>query len=145
MEKLGTVFIDRSSLRTLPQVVATSATMLREGHTVVAFPEATTWCGHAHGRMRPALFQAAIDAPCPVVPVRIEYRTSRGERSTAAAFVGRDTVASSVRNIVAGRIKSVHVSLNMPLQPGTDNLATRHDLATRAQHAVFGTTEERIH
>ena len=37
--------IDRASLRQLPVVVDAVAARLRAGHTVVAFPEGTTWCG----------------------------------------------------------------------------------------------------
>ena len=37
--------IERASLRQLPAVVATVAARLYAGHTVVAFPEGTTWCG----------------------------------------------------------------------------------------------------
>ncbi|MDT0271147.1 lysophospholipid acyltransferase family protein, partial [Streptomyces sp. DSM 44915] len=58
--------IDRGSLRRLPSVVHTVAERLRAGHTVVAFPEGTTWCGLAYGAFRPAMFQAAIDAARPV-------------------------------------------------------------------------------
>ena len=54
--------IDRGSLRRLPAVVAAVTDRLRAGHTVVAFPEGTTWCGLAYGPFRPAMFQAAVDA-----------------------------------------------------------------------------------
>ena len=37
--------IERARLRQLPEVVATVAARLYAGHTVVAFPEGTTWCG----------------------------------------------------------------------------------------------------
>lgn len=37
--------IERASLRRLPGVVDTVAGRLRAGHTVVVFPEGTTWCG----------------------------------------------------------------------------------------------------
>jgi 1-acyl-sn-glycerol-3-phosphate acyltransferase len=37
--------IERNSLRRLPEVVAAVAARLYAGHTVVAFPEGTTWCG----------------------------------------------------------------------------------------------------
>jgi 1-acyl-sn-glycerol-3-phosphate acyltransferase len=37
--------IERARLRQLPDVVATVAARLYAGHTVVAFPEGTTWCG----------------------------------------------------------------------------------------------------
>ena len=41
--------IERASLRRLPAVVDPVARRLRAGHTVVAFPEGTTWCGRNGG------------------------------------------------------------------------------------------------
>jgi 1-acyl-sn-glycerol-3-phosphate acyltransferase len=65
----GTLFIDRYRLRALPVAVADIATALRSGHSVLAFPESTTWCGRTQGRFYPATFQAAINAGAPVRPV----------------------------------------------------------------------------
>ncbi|MCH9701635.1 MAG: 1-acyl-sn-glycerol-3-phosphate acyltransferase, partial [Actinomycetia bacterium] len=42
---MGVIPIDRARLSRLPSVVASVADRLRAGHTVVAFPEGTTWCG----------------------------------------------------------------------------------------------------
>lgn len=145
IERMGTVFIDRSRLRGLPEVVRTSAELLRDGHNLVAFPEATTWCGTAHGRFRPALFQAAIDSGAVVVPVEIEYRDARGRRTAAAAFVGRDTVGSSLWSMISGRCASVHVRLYPPLQPGVNAPGRRHDLAAVTHHVIFGDSGERTH
>src|SRR3546814_9015904 len=68
----------------LPEVVGTVAGKLRSGQTVVAFPEATTYCGLAYGRFRPAMFQAAVDAGRPVQPLRLTYHHRDGRPSTAA-------------------------------------------------------------
>ena len=46
--------IERARLRQLPEVVATVAARLYAGHTVVAFPEGTTWCGLSGARPRAA-------------------------------------------------------------------------------------------
>lgn len=77
--------IERASLRRLPGVVDTVADKLRAGHTVVAFPEGTTWCGLAGGRFYPAMFQAAIDAGRPVQPLRLRYHHRDGSVSTVPA------------------------------------------------------------
>ena len=143
--RMGTIFIDRSSLRSLPGVVAHSADTLRDGHNVVAFPEATTWCGNAHGRFRPAIFQAAINSGAPVLPVHIEYRNKRGERTTAAAFIGKDTVFSSLWNMLAGRCATIHVRLYPPLQPGVNAPGRRQDLAAVTHRLIFGDDGERDH
>ena len=124
--------IDRDSLRGLPTVVDTVASRLRAGRTVVAFPEGTTWCGRAHGRFYPAMFQAAVDAARPVQPLRLTYHHRDGSTSTLPAFVGDDTLLSSMRRLIAARriVAQVHVvSLQLP---GED----RRELAARCQAAV---------
>lgn len=99
----GTLFIDRERIRSLPGTVAAIARALRDGETVVAFPEGSTWCGREAGRFRPAVFQAALDAGAPVRPVAIRYRLAGGEPTTVPAFVGDDTLTASLRRVVAAR------------------------------------------
>lgn len=124
--------IDRDNLRRLPVAVEEVAARLRAGRTVVAFPEGTTWCGRAHGRFYPALFQAAVDAARPVQPLRLSYRHRDGSPSTLPAFVGDDTLAASMRRLITARriVAQVHVaSLQLP---GDD----RRELAARCQALV---------
>ncbi|GFG85852.1 lysophospholipid acyltransferase family protein [Mycolicibacter algericus] len=124
--------IDRDSLLGLPSVVEAVAARLRAGRTVVAFPEGTTWCGRAHGRFYPAMFQAAVDASRPVQPLRVGYRHPDGSRSTLPAFVGDDTLVASMGRLITARhtVAQVHVaSLQLP---GSD----RRELAARCQAAV---------
>ncbi|WP_234380693.1 lysophospholipid acyltransferase family protein [Streptomyces sp. NRRL F-5122] len=92
----GALFIDRDRLRALPETVARIAGAMRAGSAVVVFPEGSTWCGRAQGRFRRAAFQAALDAGVPVQPVRLLYRFDEGTASTAPAFVGSDSLLTSV-------------------------------------------------
>ena len=133
--------IDRASLRRLPDVVNTIANRLRAGHTVVAFPEGTTWCGLAYGPFRPAMFQAAVDAGRPVQPLRLGYHHRDGTPSTVAAFVGDDTLMASIRRLVTTRRTIVGVHVESLQLPGTD----RRDLAARCEAAVRGDTGRRAH
>ena len=128
--------IERSSLRRLPGVVDAVARRLRAGQTVVAFPEGTTWCGRDRGAFYPAMFQAAIDAGRPVQPLRLTYHHVDGSPSTVPAFVGDETLLSSIRRllVVPRTLARVHVeSLQLP---GTD----RRALAGRCQSAVSAGT-----
>ncbi|MFG1929446.1 lysophospholipid acyltransferase family protein [Mycobacterium sp. NPDC048908] len=133
--------IDRASLRRLPDVVSTVATRLRAGHTVVAFPEGTTWCGLAYGPFRPAMFQAAVDAGRPVQPLRLSYHHRDGRPSTLAAYVGDDTLIASIRRLVTARRTVVHVQVESLQLPGI----SRRDLAARCEAAVRGDTSRRGH
>jgi 1-acyl-sn-glycerol-3-phosphate acyltransferase len=128
----GTIFIDRTRPRTLPGTVAEVAAALRAGGVVAAFPEGTTWCGASAGRFRPALFQAALDAGATVVPVSIRY----GRGATTAAFLGDDTLWTSVRRVLAAPRLEVTVTATPALHPGAE--ATRRQLARVAEVAVRG-------
>jgi 1-acyl-sn-glycerol-3-phosphate acyltransferase len=131
--------IERACLRRLPDVVEMVAARLRAGQTVVAFPEGTTWCGLAYGSFRPAMFQAAVDAGRPVQPLRLTYHHRDGRPSTVAAFVGDDTLISSIRRLVTARRTVVHVQVESLQLPG----ANRRDLAARCETAVRGGPERR--
>lgn len=126
--------IDRGRLRRLPSVVVAVADRLRAGHTVVAFPEGTTWCGLGYGRFRPAMFQAAIDAGRPVQPLRLSYRHKDGRPSTVPAFVGDDSLLTSIKRVITTRRTVCHIHVESLQLPGED----RKDLATRCEAAVRG-------
>lgn len=133
--------IERANLRRLPHVVDAVAQRLRAGHTVVAFPEGTTWCGLGYGPFRPAMFQAAVDAGRPVQPLRLSYHHRDGSPSTLAAYIGDDTLPSSIRRLVTARRTIVAVHVESLQLPGTD----RRDLATRCEKAVRGAESRRAH
>jgi 1-acyl-sn-glycerol-3-phosphate acyltransferase len=124
--------IERASLRQLPGVVNTVAARLRAGHTVVAFPEGTTWCGLASGPFYPAMFQAAIDASRPVQPLRLRYRHQDGRVSTVPAYIGDDTLLRSLRRLLVARRTVARVYVESLQLPGAD----RRELARRCQAAI---------
>lgn len=132
--------IERESLRRLPAVVGAVAARLRNGQTVVAFPEGTTWCGLGYGQFRPAMFQAAVDAARPVQPLRLTYHHRDGRPSTVPAFIGEDSLLTSIRRLVTARRTVVHVQVQSLQLPGDD----RRDLAARCEAAVRGTTRRDV-
>jgi 1-acyl-sn-glycerol-3-phosphate acyltransferase len=138
---LKVIPIERANLRRLPDVVRTVADRLRAGHTVVAFPEGTTWCGLGYGAFRPAMFQAAVDAGRPVQPLRLTYHHRDGAPSTVPAFIGDDSLVESVRRVISARLTVCHVQVQSLQLPGDD----RRDLATRCQSAVRGTSAQMVH
>ncbi|RZL70451.1 MAG: 1-acyl-sn-glycerol-3-phosphate acyltransferase [Rhodococcus sp. (in: high G+C Gram-positive bacteria)] len=136
--RMRVVPIDRQNLRALPGTVATTADRLRAGERVVVFPEGTTWCGRAYGGFRPALFQAAIDAECPVQPISLRYTARGGELTTGPCFVGEETIGQSIRRIIRHKGVTAEVRLAPIEYPGE----SRRDLAARCERAARGT--ERI-
>ncbi|CRK54081.1 1-acylglycerol-3-phosphate O-acyltransferase [Rhodococcus sp. RD6.2] len=132
--RVRVVPIDRGRLRDLPGVVDEAAERLRTGTRVVAFPEGTTWCGRAYGRLRPALFQAAVDSGAVVEPIELRYVRGDGTTETGVCFVGEQTLLASLRRTIhlPGVIAEVRRG---PLQePGLD----RRELAERCERVVHG-------
>ncbi|WP_433313660.1 lysophospholipid acyltransferase family protein [Micromonospora chersina] len=134
----GTVFVDRSRPRDLPATVGRVTGALRAGHSVAVFPEGTTWCGTAAGcrpgrGFRPAVFQAAVDAGAPVVPLGLGYRYA-GDPSALPAFLGEETLWESARRVLAARDLTVAVTVAAALHPvgGAD----RRALARAAESAI---------
>jgi 1-acyl-sn-glycerol-3-phosphate acyltransferase len=124
----GAIFVDRSRPKTLPATVAEVAAALRAGRSVAVFPEGTTFCGASRGAFRPAMFQAAVDAGAPVLPMAIGYG------SPAAAFVGDDTLWSSVRRVAGLRGLTVTLTAGPALHPAPG--ADRRLMARAAQASV---------
>ena len=130
----GALFIERDRLRALPRTVARIADTLRDGAAVVVFPEGSTWCGRAQGHFRRAVFQAALDAGVPVQPVRLHYGLDDGGVSTAPAFVGSDSLLTSVWRVASARGLVAEVRVRPVLAPGS--APDRRALARAAETAT---------
>jgi 1-acyl-sn-glycerol-3-phosphate acyltransferase len=130
----GTIFVDRARPRTLPAVVDEVRSALAAGAVVAVFPEGTTSCGRAIGRFRPAFFQAAVDAGAAVVPVTLRFDVPGVGRTSAAAFIGDETVLDSIRRIL--RLPGLRISLACGAAIHPASGATRRSLARVAATAV---------
>ncbi|MGW0413200.1 lysophospholipid acyltransferase family protein [Streptomyces collinus] len=127
----GALFIERDRLRSLPGTVARIAHALDRGAAVAAFPEGSTWCGRAHGPFHRAVFQAALDAGVPVLPVGLRYRQDGQRPGTAAAFVGEDTLLASLWRVARARGLVAEVETRPVIPPGAQ--PDRRALARAAQ------------
>ncbi|RIJ70865.1 1-acyl-sn-glycerol-3-phosphate acyltransferase [Nakamurella silvestris] len=107
--RFGAIFVGRTDLRSLPEVVEEITAGLRRGQRIQVFPEATTRCGTGMDPFHRAAFQAAINAAVVVQPMAISYRDSAGRRMTAAAFVGDGELVSSLRSVLRMRGLRVQV------------------------------------
>lgn len=72
--KVGTLFINRSSVADVRQLNSRIADSLSRGEKVTLFPEGTTTDGSQIKSFYPGLFQAAINAQADVQPVVIVYK-----------------------------------------------------------------------
>lgn len=135
--RMRVIPIDRANLRQLPGAVGAVRGRLAAGESVAVFPEATTWCGRGYGRLRPAMFQAAVDARCPVQPIAIRYEDADGELCTGPCFVGEETLVSSLRRALRQRGVVAQVRLARLEEPD----GCRRELAARCERAVRGGVE----
>jgi 1-acyl-sn-glycerol-3-phosphate acyltransferase len=132
----GALFVDRAGLRGLRATVAATADALRAGADIAVFPEGTTWCGAAAGSFRRAVFQAAIDAGAPVRPVAVVLRLPGGERASAAAFIGEQTLWDSLMRVLRLPGLDCEVTVLPVVPPSTD----RRELARQAGDAIAAVT-----
>lgn len=93
----GTLYIERESRRDAMRVVHHMADSLRAGDILAVFPEGTTTNGLQLLPFHANLFQAAISAHAPVLPVALRYEeAASGAVSLAPAYIGDDTLVGSI-------------------------------------------------
>ncbi len=71
--RAGTVFVDRKAKDSRKAARDMMRGLLEDGHTVVVFPEGTTYPGPGCSDFRQGAFETAMEAGVPVLPVAIEY------------------------------------------------------------------------
>lgn len=128
----GTRFLDRTSIGAVRPLLEHIAARLRAGHRCAVFPEGTSTAGDRLRPFFPALFQAAIDAGCPVQPVAIEY--GHGVPGDALApFTGDQDFVAHLWRLLGRRRTEVTLSF---LAPVDARGGERRALARHA-HAVL--------
>jgi 1-acyl-sn-glycerol-3-phosphate acyltransferase len=129
----GTLFIERTSLRSTYSSYLTMRERLRAGRSVAYFPEGTTTDGRGVGRFHSGLFQSAIDTRAPVFAIALSYQHGDGSRATEAAFVGDMTLLRCLWNTLS----SQGLRLCVDVQPLTVSAGeTRKQLADVAQATI---------
>ncbi len=71
--RAGTVFVERNANDSRKAARDAMAGLLEAGHTVVVFPEGTTFPGPGCNDFRRGSFEVAAEVGAPVLPVAIEY------------------------------------------------------------------------
>lgn len=138
-QQLGTVFIRRDSARHARQVVDQMAQVLKV-ESVCIFPEGTSTTGESVLPFKPNLFESAILAHVPVLPLAIAYRSrSTGLRSDAPAFIGDMGLLESMSNVIASRDIEVHLNLIEPYLTSNVSNPDRKELALYCQETITKT------
>lgn len=131
--RAGTLFLRRSSGRSLLEVKNRVAALLLEGRAVAYFPEGTTSDGAGVLPFRSGLLQSAVDGNRAVQPIAIGYCDGQGRRSAAAAFVDGMTLWRSIVAVCGSGGISARVVVAAPL---ASSGRTRKALAREAHDTV---------
>ena len=75
---MDTIFIDRTSRRDIPRVLAEIERAMALGHNVLIFPEGTSTRGAEVARFHPSLLEAAARSGRPVHAAALRYSTPSG-------------------------------------------------------------------
>lgn len=72
MEDMNCVFIDRSDRKSALKSISDTAQKLKEGHSILIFPEGTRSKGQGIGDLKAGFMRIATDAGVPIVPLAIQ-------------------------------------------------------------------------
>lgn len=129
----GTLFISREKKSDAVRVNQEMAAELRAGECLAFFPEGTTSDGQGMRAFFPSLFQPAVDAGRPVIPVSIRYLNPQGGPCLAAAYHGDMTLLGSFWRIAKLRGLVVEVTFLPVLE---NNGHHRRELAKQAEASI---------
>ncbi|WAK02478.1 lysophospholipid acyltransferase family protein [Methylobacter sp. YRD-M1] len=126
----GTIFIRRGDKRHIQATAKAMAGLLRDGRSIIAFPEGTTTCGDEVLHFHSSLFEPALSTQSAIQPVALQYY---GEARLQAPFIGDDAfVPHLIRMLALDRIEA-RLSF-LPVIDGIDN--TRHAVGIEARDRI---------
>jgi 1-acyl-sn-glycerol-3-phosphate acyltransferase len=134
----GTLYIERESRRDAMRVVHHMAERLQAQDTLAVFPEGTTGDGRTLLPFHANLFQAAIAAQAPVVPVALRFvDAASGQRSDAPVFIGDTTLIASIWTTLRASSLQAVVAYGEPqTHDGRDRRAWAQDLRTEVERLL---------
>ncbi len=111
----GTLFIERESRRDAMRVVHSMAERLGAGDVLAIFPEGTTSDGVGLLPFHANLFQAAISADAPVLPMALRFTDAHtGAHSLTPCYIGDDTLVASMWRTLCGPEMAATVTFGEP-------------------------------
>ena len=129
----GTLYIERGRRHAVAAMNRTVREHLQLGETIVVFAEGTTTDGSELLPFHSNVIAPAIAVSAAIWPIAIRY-TERGERSSAAAFIGEMGLLTSLARVLVARQLAVEVTVLPPVS--TTEASNRHALARAARTAI---------
>ena len=128
-----TIFLERGSRAAAQRTRETMIAALRAGRHVTVFPEGTTSGGECVLPFHAALFQGAIDAGVPVVPLALRYVDRAGRPSRAPAYDGEITLWQTLQAMARASGLTAQVRVLAPL---ASMAADRRQLSASCREAI---------
>lgn len=128
-----TIFLERGSRAAAQRTREAMMDHLQSGVHVAVFPEGTTTGGDHVLPFHAALFQSAIDAETPVIPLALRYADRHGNPSRAPAYDGDITLWQCLRAIV--RTGGLTADLRV-LEAIDTKSCNRRDLSHQCREAI---------
>lgn len=121
----GCLFVNRKNRRNLGGEVNELSGALRAGMCVTIFPEATSSNGHGVLRFRRPLFNAAIDAKVPVLPLTLNYISIDGEpvgpsNRDMICWYGDMAFFPHIMGLFRAKSIKARITVGAPLSPALD-------------------------
>lgn len=141
----GTLYIERDSRRDAMRVVTHMAERLQAQDTLAVFPEGTTGDGRRLLPFHANLFQAAIVAHAPVVPVALRFvDRASGLPSDAPVFIGDTTLIASIWTTLRASSLQAVVAYGEPqTHDGRDRRTWAQDLRSEVERLLESTSSAR--
>lgn len=127
--RIGTMFVDRESMRSGATVLKAMTRTLEAGRGVALFPEGTAFAGDEVHPFRPGAFKAAIRTDAEIIPMGIAY-------ADEAAYYGDETFADHVRRVGTLRHLEATLVFGAPIPPGAKKLVELREETRDAVQAL---------
>lgn len=130
---LGTVFIRRDNKFQVYRSLPNAQRHIRDGDSLMVFPEGTTTVGTTTGVFRPMMLEVAQREKCLVQPVAIRYWNHKKTISHTTPFIDDDGIFMSILKLVFERRTIAHVHLLPAMNPKDMD---RKQMAAQSQQSI---------
>ncbi len=134
---IGTLFVDRSSMRSGATVLRAICRTLDEGCGVIIFPEGTAFAGDDVRPFRPGAFTAAQRTGAEIVPIGIAY-------ADAEAAFGDESFGDHLQRVAGMDELQVALQIGPPIQAASHSAVELRNLTRQGVQKLVGQARRRL-
>jgi 1-acyl-sn-glycerol-3-phosphate acyltransferase len=135
--RLGTLFVDRGSMRSGATVLKAMTRTLRGGCGVTIFPEGTAYAGDEVRPFRPGAFNAALRTGADIVPMGIAYADD-------AAMFGDESFPTHMRRVSGLPALDVALEIGEPIPSAGRTVPELRDISRARVQALVTRARARL-